>query len=469
MKKIFIFILLIFSFKMYAQPVNDNPCSAQPLTVITNDPTLSTQCTPTDLYTWVGATHTYGPVMSGPPCIFANDSLQDVWFSIIMPATGSVSLNTNTGVAFSLEYKFALFSANNCNGPFTQLGSCAGVSNGGDYPFFSINNQPQGSVIYLRIWRRGSSSAQANGDIKICVAMTAPTPDNNFVGVGISAPQYKLDVNGQLMLRQGGYFKGNFDGIGLAGISTYQITATQISTPVNSIVNFGNRMLVNNNTIGIGSSNSVGGVNTTAIGTDCFASGNNSTAMGNFVSNNNKSGSFIIGDREPNANTSQVFGNDANNQMLMRFVGGYKLYTAGWGSTIGAELLPGSTSWSTLSDKRRKENFMLVNGELILEKIKNFNLTTWNYKKQDVKTQRHYGPMAQDFYAAFGTDGLGKIGCDTLINEHDFSSINFIAIQALEKRTQKINVQQQQIENLQKENEILKIRLKKLEKIIYKN
>jgi hypothetical protein len=205
-----------------------------------------------------------------------------------------------------------------------------------------------------------------------------------------------------------------------------------------------------------------------AIGFWVDASGAESTAMGNYVSTNNKIGSFIIGDAEPGANSAQRFGNDANNQMMMRFVGGYKLYTAGWGSTIGAQLTAGATSWSAVSDKRRKENFIPVNGESVLQKIRTFSLTTWNYKTLDVKTQRHYGPMAQDFYAAFGNDRLGKIGCDTLINEHDFSSINFIAIQALEKRTQKINVQQQQIENLQKENEILKIRLKKLEKIIYK-
>jgi len=60
---------------------------------------------------------------------------------------------------------------------------------------------------------------------------------------------------------------------------------------------------------------------------------------------------------------------------------------------------------------------------------------TWNYIGQDVKTLRHYGPMAQDFYAAFGNDDLGEIGCDTMINQQDFLGVNLIAIQALEKRT----------------------------------
>jgi Chaperone of endosialidase/Head domain of trimeric autotransporter adhesin len=200
----------------------------------------------------------------------------------------------------------------------------------------------------------------------------------------------------------------------------------------------------------------------TAMGTNTIASGGYSTSMGSYVSTNNKSGSFIIGDKEPNASPSQMFGNDADNQMLMRFVGGYKLYTAGYGFAIGAQLTPGATSWSAVSDKRKKENFVSVNAESILQKISSFNLTTWNYKTLDVKTQRHYGPMAQDFYAAFGNDALGKIGCDTLINEHDFSSINFIAIQALEKRTQKIEQQQQQIIELQKTNAALQQQNEKL-------
>ena len=43
--------------------------------------------------------------------------------------------------------------------------------------------------------------------------------------------------------------------------------------------------------------------------------------------------------------------------------------------------------------------------------------------------------MAQDFFSAFGNDGIGTIGNDTTINSADFDGINLIAIQALEKRT----------------------------------
>src|SRR5438067_4126301 len=132
----------------------------------------------------------------------------------------------------------------------------------------------------------------------------------------------------------------------------------------------------------------------------------------------------------------------------MRFNGGYYFISSNSGADIGVQLLPGSNAWAVASDVNRKENFLPVDGETFLEKIAKMNLTTWNYKTQDPKIFRHYGPMSQDFYAAFGKDDLGTIGCDTLINQQDFIGVNLIAIQALEKRTT----------TLQKENDELKMK-----------
>ena len=42
--------------------------------------------------------------------------------------------------------------------------------------------------------------------------------------------------------------------------------------------------------------------------------------------------------------------------------------------------------------------------------------------------------MAQDFYAAFGHDGLGQISSETTINSGDLAGILMIAVQALELR-----------------------------------
>ena len=107
------------------------------------------------------------------------------------------------------------------------------------------------------------------------------------------------------------------------------------------------------------------------------------------------------------------------------------------------------------SDSTKKENFLNVNGEKILDMYKNFRLTSWNFKGDNPKTDRHYGIMAQDFFSAFGHDAMGTIGNDTTINVMDEAGINMIAIQALLKKVTKqqteISNQKNEIAELQKE------------------
>ena len=196
------------------------------------------------------------------------------------------------------------------------------------------------------------------------------------------------------------------------------------------------------------------GAYSTAMGLNTTASGNFSTAIGSNVSTNNHEGAFIIGDHS----TATVLNSANTNNFRARFAGGYKLYTSANLAT-GCTLFAGDNAWTTGSSIYTKENVATVNGEDFLQKISRFNLTSWNYKTQDPKTFRHYGPMAQDFFAAFGKDSYGTIGCDTLINQQDFLGVNLIAIQALEKRTQKI-------EQLEKENTELRNMLLQLRKEI---
>ena len=87
-----------------------------------------------------------------------------------------------------------------------------------------------------------------------------------------------------------------------------------------------------------------------------------------------------------------------------------------------------------------KEHF--VNGE---HRIRGFELSSWNFIGHDPKEFRHYGPMAQDFFAAFGHDGVGQIGTETTINSGDLAGILMIAVQALEKRTAELKQKEAQI------------------------
>jgi hypothetical protein len=101
----------------------------------------------------------------------------------------------------------------------------------------------------------------------------------------------------------------------------------------------------------------------------------------------------------------------------------------------GVTVVEGPVAYTFTSNRTKKENFKPMNGEEVLKKIGSVVVTSWNFIGHDPKKFRHYGPMAQDFFAAFGHDGVGQIGSDTTINSGDMAGILMIAVQALEKRT----------------------------------
>ncbi len=198
-----------------------------------------------------------------------------------------------------------------------------------------------------------------------------------------------------------------------------------------------------------------------AMGNNIVASGNNSKILGSNLFDAGHKGNVMLGDTDP-WNAGSV-GSGTDDQMICRFNNGYYFITGGNTNRTGILANHGDNSWSAISDSTKKEKVLPVNGEAFLHKISQFKLGTWNYKGQDSKTFRHYGPMAQDFHNAFGHDAIGNIGCDTLINQQDFLGVSFIAIQALEKRTEKIEEQQKQLTDLQNQNKILLANNEKLQ------
>ncbi|SEI57564.1 Head domain of trimeric autotransporter adhesin [Dyadobacter sp. SG02] len=183
-----------------------------------------------------------------------------------------------------------------------------------------------------------------------------------------------------------------------------------------------------------------------AIGLQNSARGNFSFALGKNARVKHQ-GSFVISDASAGFSSDSAY-STANNQLTMRFAGGARVFT-NQGLTSGVEIFSGGGSWSGVSDRRKKENFEVLNTENVLQKVAQLPLTSWNYKSQPATT-RHIGPMAQDFYAAFGLDGIGN---DTTINSLDIDGVNMAAIQALEKRTR----------DLQEENDRLKAKLEAMD------
>jgi hypothetical protein len=126
-------------------------------------------------------------------------------------------------------------------------------------------------------------------------------------------------------------------------------------------------------------------------------------------------------------------------------------------------VIEGQVAFTASSDRTKKENFKPMNGEEVLKKIRGFELTSWNFIGHDPKEFRHYGPMTQDFFAAFGNDGVGKIGTETTVNSGDIAGILMIAVQALEKRTVQISVLESELKQKDAQITALAARLEALE------
>jgi trimeric autotransporter adhesin len=98
-------------------------------------------------------------------------------------------------------------------------------------------------------------------------------------------------------------------------------------------------------------------------------------------------------------------------------------------TSIGAYLSSGGV-WTNGSDRNTKENFTAVNAQSILAQVAALPISTWNYRAEDA-TVRHIGPMAQDFYAAFGL-GANDISIGTV----DADGVALAAIQGLHQLSQ---------------------------------
>src|SRR6516164_7236734 len=169
--------------------------------------------------------------------------------------------------------------------------------------------------------------------------------------------------------------------------------------------------------------------------------GFNNTASGHFALSGNTTGS---------ANTASGSNADvsAGNLVNATAIGAGSLVNASNKIRLGntaVTVIEGQVPFTSSSDKTKKENFRPVDGEEVLAKLRGFALTSWNFIGHDPTAFRHYGPMAQDFFAAFGHDDVGQIGTETTINAGDMAGILMIAVQALEKRTAELQQKEAQL------------------------
>lgn len=180
--------------------------------------------------------------------------------------------------------------------------------------------------------------------------------------------------------------------------------------------------------VALGANVTASGSNSVALGSSLTSNASNAVVLGTRASSNARTGSFTWSDA-----SAGTFNNSANNSFQIRASGGVILYTNAT-NTVGVSLNPGGSAWNVVSDRNRKHDFMAVDGEDVLARIRTLPVTTWRYTTEE--GARHMGPMAQDWHAAFGFNADDKT-----INMGDMDGVNLAGVQALERRTTELRAQ----------------------------
>lgn len=120
----------------------------------------------------------------------------------------------------------------------------------------------------------------------------------------------------------------------------------------------------------------------------------------------------------------------------------------------------GGTQYLTGSSRSIKENFAEVDGRDILRRLAAMPLTSWNAIGDP--TQRHIGPIAEDWWATFG---LGPD--DKHVGMTDLGGVALAAIKGLseevEARDARLQAQDERLRSLERQNAELLDRLARLE------
>jgi hypothetical protein len=203
----------------------------------------------------------------------------------------------------------------------------------------------------------------------------------------------------------------------------------------------------NNNTAGGGGSVVAGGINNTASGgLSAVAGGAQNTASGPHSTVGGGFGNAAFGELSFAAGfhaTAQTahggtfvwadhsffdFNSAAANEFAVRATGGVRLVLGidgGTGVPTWTCSVANGGSWACSSDRNQKQNLRQLDGQAVLAQLATMPIYAWNPKGENAHL-RHFGPTAQDFYAAFG---LGD--SELRIGQQDADGVALAAIQGL--------------------------------------
>jgi hypothetical protein len=145
-------------------------------------------------YSNVGATTSTG--MTAPGC--GNFSGSDVWFSVVVPATGEVDIDLQTG---TMTDSGIAFYSGTC-GALTLLDCDDDSSSNGLMSYLSRTGLTPGQTIYIRVWEYGNDN---NGTFGICATTpSCPSPSDLYANI-LSTTSVTVNWTASTPPASGGY------------------------------------------------------------------------------------------------------------------------------------------------------------------------------------------------------------------------------------------------------------------------
>jgi len=176
-------------------------------------------------------------------------------------------------------------------------------------------------------------------------------------------------------------------------------------------------------TVSGGYENTAGGAYSMVAGGYGNQAGDDSFAAG-ILARATNAGAFVwSGYYDESETVTTVSTNDYS--FTVRSPGGARfLTTTATNAFVGVILTNAATAWASLSDSNAKTGIRPIDPRAVLAKVDSLPVSEWEYKHDPAR--RYFGPMSQDFHAAFG---LGRD--DKTINTLDADGVLFLSVKGL--------------------------------------
>lgn len=353
----------------------------------------------------------------------------------------------STNPAAAVAGKVRIFEADDGSGASIELLSNEETDGSGDIVSFFVGNDQgnfgiQQSVNAVKTTIFGIANGAPENSLRIA--------SNGRVGLGTATPSSNLHI-----------LSPSFEtGIRLQNASAPN--AVEIITDINNFMRFRNpngstRMLLDSSgNLGIGTGTSAPDVrlHVRGSGGDAKMLLEETSAIATntmFTMRNNGNPGFQLENTGSGADWQfRLGGSGATEQFTVNKVG--------TGSPEATFLANGNLqirgTLSEGSSRTYKQDVNILEPQEVLERIAQLKISEWSYIRSP--GSRHFGPMAEDFYALFGL-GDGP----TSLSPRDLAAVALAASQALAESNKKL---MENNESLQTENQNLAERLERLEK-----